>query len=204
MGVAQSAVSFGLQQSSANRLPPLDGDISIPCLDGKGCIKYDKWGIPHIYASSKKDAFRLQGFVTAQHRCFQLSMAWLALNGKVSSVIGPAGKSVDVFARQCNFKGLGQADWEWLFERRAKYQGAIDAVSCYAQGINSWLSHPRFRVPVELSRVVMNYSPEFWSAADVMAMGRYLGIKMSPGWSAKMMATLMVQVVGRENAKWFC
>ena len=199
-----SMVSYGLYQSSAYRLPPLEGEISLPCLENKGSIKYDKWGIPHIYASSRKDAYRLQGFVTAQHRCFQLTMAWLALNGKLCSVIGAAAKPVDVFARTCNFKGLGEADWEWLFERRAKYQKAIDAVSCYAQGINAWLSHPRFYVPVELSRVILNYSPQFWSAADVMAMGRYLGIKMSPGWSTKMMATLMIQIVGRENAKWFC
>ena len=108
------AVSYGLEKSSANRLPPLDGTISLPCLDKSGIIKYDEYGVPHIFASTRKDGYRLQGFVVAQHRCFQLVQTWLCIHGELSSVVGCAAKSVDVFARTCNFFELGKQDWNYI------------------------------------------------------------------------------------------
>ena len=200
------AISYGIEKSSESRLPPLDGTISLPCLDNKGSIKYDKWGIPHIYAKSRKDAYRLQGFVTAQHRCFQLVQTRLAIHGKLSSIIGSAAKSIDIFSLTCNFRDLGKQDWEYINTNKDKgnYQQSIDMISCYVQGINAWLSHPKFSKPVELSKIILDYDPKFWTESDVMSVGRILGIKMSVGWNAKMLSTLLIQIVGYKNAEWFC
>ena len=199
-----AAVAYGIEKSSSNRLPPLEGTISLPCLDHKASIKYDKWGIPHIYAQSRSDAFKMQGFVTAQHRCFQLVQTRLAIHGKLSSVVGSAGKPVDVFSRTCNFRDLGKQDWEWLVSNKERHKEAVDMISSYVQGINAWLSHKLFELPVELSAFILNYTPEFWTESDVMSVGRLMGIKMSPGWNSKIVSTILIQTVGFENAEWFC
>eukprot|EP01083_Nonionella_stella_P079988 219567_1 len=198
-----AAVSFGISKSSETRLPPLDGILSLPILDKPGSIKYDKWGCPHIYASTRKDGFRLQGFVTAQHRLFQLVQSRLAIHGQLSSVIGEPGKAIDVFSRTCNFKGLGEGDWEHLIKHKNKYQSTIDMVSCYTEGINAWLTHPQFQPSVELSYLMLNHDPILWKQSDVMSMGRLIGIKMSLGWNSKILSTLLIQLVGYDNAEWF-
>ena len=199
-----AALSYGLEKSSADRLPPLDGPISLSCLDQPGSIKYDKWGIPHIYATSRKDGYRLLGFVTAQHRCFQLVQMWLAIHGKLSSVVGPAALPVDIFSKTCNFKGLAQDDWNVLLSQKEQNPKCIEAITGYVEGINGWLTHSQFVKPVELSTVILNYDPELWTPEDVCGVSRLLAIKMSHGWASKMIATLLIQIVGYENAQWFC
>eukprot|EP01083_Nonionella_stella_P171335 585063_1 len=199
-----TAVTYVIEKSSESRLPPMDGTITLECLDHPGTIKYDTWGVPHIYASTRNDGYRLQGFVTAQHRCFQLVQTHLVIHGKLSSVVGSAGKPIDIFSRTCNFKALGEEDWEHVFTHNDQYESAIDMVSSYTEGINAWFTHPKFQFPVELSSIMLNYTPEKWKQSDVMSVGRILSLKMSDGWSSKMISTLLTQIVGSKNAEWFC
>eukprot|EP01083_Nonionella_stella_P238741 836430_1 len=136
------ALSFGIEKSSESRLPPLDGTISLPCLDKEATIKYDKYGIPHIYAKTRNDGYRLQGFIIAQHRCFQLVQTYLVMHGKLSSVVGITGKPIDIFSRTCNFTQLGNEDWEFVSKNKDKYELSIDMISSYVEGINAWFTHP--------------------------------------------------------------
>ena len=78
MGNAVSSpLAFGMQKLGENRLPELEGTTQLPILDKSASIHYDKWGFPHVYCETNKDLFRIQGFLIAQHRGFQLEMTVL-------------------------------------------------------------------------------------------------------------------------------
>jgi len=55
-------------------LPQIDGEISIPGLEGEVEVLRDPWGVPHIYAQELDDLFFAQGFVQAQDRLWQMEM----------------------------------------------------------------------------------------------------------------------------------
>ena len=53
-------------------IPPLTGTLDVPGLESAVEVYRDRYGIPHIKASSERDAFFAQGFVTAQDRLWHM------------------------------------------------------------------------------------------------------------------------------------
>jgi penicillin amidase len=49
-----------------------DAEYVLEGLEEPAEILVDRWGVPHVYASSLYDAFRLQGFNAAWDRLWQL------------------------------------------------------------------------------------------------------------------------------------
>ena len=48
----------------------------------------DRWGVPHIYATSQQDLFVAQGFVQAQDRLWQMETNRRLAAGRLSEVLG--------------------------------------------------------------------------------------------------------------------
>ena len=59
-------------------------DMNLPGLKGKVEVVYDDLLIPHIFAENKEDAVRVQGYVTAQHRLWQMDIATRKASGRLS------------------------------------------------------------------------------------------------------------------------
>src|SRR5260370_18058891 len=48
--------------------------VRVPGLEKQVEILRDKWGVPHIYASTEHDLFFSQAYITAQDRLFQIDL----------------------------------------------------------------------------------------------------------------------------------
>ena len=67
-----------------NTKPQYDGEINLAGLESNVTIKYDTYGIPHIYAENESDAYFALGYVHAQERLFsngddQTGSDWYAI-----------------------------------------------------------------------------------------------------------------------------
>ena len=51
-------------------------------------VIYDEHLIPHLFASNEEDLYMVQGFVTAQHRLWQMDFQTRAAAGRISEVVG--------------------------------------------------------------------------------------------------------------------
>ena len=60
----------------------------MPGLSAPGEIIVDRWGIPHIYAATQPDAFRLQGFNAARDRLWQIDLWRRRGLGRLSAALG--------------------------------------------------------------------------------------------------------------------
>src|SRR5215813_5617533 len=78
------------------RAPGLQKDVE---------ILRDRWGVPHIYASTVHDLFFAQGYITAKDRLFQIDLWRRIGTGKLAEVLGPAAVERDKLARAVNFHG---------------------------------------------------------------------------------------------------
>src|SRR5271157_6329470 len=77
--------------------------IRAPGLQKQVEILRDRWGVPHIYASTVHDLFFAQGYITAKDRLFQIDLWRRVGTGKLAEVIGPAAIERDKLARVVAF-----------------------------------------------------------------------------------------------------
>jgi penicillin amidase len=84
---------------------PGRASASIPGLFHAVRVRYDKRGVPHIFAASELDAVRALGYVVARDRLLQLEIQWRAGAGRLTELLGPALLGADRESRS-----LGLAD----------------------------------------------------------------------------------------------
>ncbi len=66
-------------------------DVTLPAagLKQPAEILIDPWGVPHIFARSRDDAFFAQGFNAARDRLFQIDLWRRRGLGQLAEVLGP-------------------------------------------------------------------------------------------------------------------
>ena len=123
-------------------------------------IERDKYGIPHIYASSDADLFIALGYAMAQDRLFQLD--WLRRKGagRLSEIVGNDGLEQDVLARTVGLNRIARAEWDKL---PAETQSVLTAFSA---GVNAVIEQSGDHLPIEFD--LLDYRPEPWQPLDCL------------------------------------
>ena len=80
-------------------------------LQGPAEILVDRWGVPHLYASSLDDVFRVQGFNAARDRLWQLDFWRRRGLGLLAEVLGPSLTERDRATRLFVYRGDMHAEW---------------------------------------------------------------------------------------------
>ncbi len=132
-------------------------------LEGPAEIRIDRWGVPHIYASTHYDAFFVQGFNAARDRLWQIDTWRRRGLGRLASVLGAKYAEQDRANRLFLYRGDMYREW-------LSYGSDAKAIaSAFANGINAYIDlierEPE-RLPPEFA--VLGYSPERWHAEDVV------------------------------------
>ncbi|MFO0508284.1 MAG: penicillin acylase family protein, partial [bacterium] len=70
-------------------------EVNLPGLKDKVTVVYDSALIPHLYASNNSDLYYAQGYVTAQHRLWQMEFQTHAAAGRISEIAGAAALDFD-------------------------------------------------------------------------------------------------------------
>ncbi|WP_449282205.1 penicillin acylase family protein [Leucobacter sp.] len=137
--------------------------FEVPALAERVEIKVDAWGVPHIYAGSRADAFVAQGFNAARDRLFQIDLWRRRGLGLLSEVLGDAYVEQDRANRLLLYRGDMTAEWD------AYGPGVREAVEAFASGINAyvrWTREDPERLPPEFG--LYGYEPALWDAADAV------------------------------------
>jgi penicillin amidase len=126
----------GVWAVAAAAVTPESGRTAFPGLSGPAEVLLDDRGVPHVFAGSETDLFRIQGYLVARDRLFQLELQTRATAGTLSELFGPRMLQADRAARS---RGLA-----WSAERKL---AALDtaspgyqALAAYADGVNAWIA----------------------------------------------------------------
>jgi penicillin amidase len=137
--------------------------IQAPGLHSPGEIIVDRWGIPHIYAGSERDAFFLQGWNAARDRLWQIDLWRKRGLGRLSASFGPAYVEQDRALRAFLYRGDMTAEWA-AYGKHSK--ASTDA---FVAGVNAYVARmkadPDF-LPVEFR--ITGSEPEAWTAEDIV------------------------------------
>lgn len=125
--------------------------------DGEIRIELDEDLVPHISASSERDLFFAQGYVTACHRLWQLDFQTRAAAGRLSEVIGAKTIEMDRFQRRFGIPEAARRSAA-LMLRDPETRNVLFA---YSEGINEAISTwPSRKEPLEFK--ILDYQPEAW------------------------------------------
>jgi len=126
-------------------------------------IIVDRWGIPHIYAQSTRDAFFLQGWNAARDRLWQIDLWRKRGLGRLSASLGPAYVAQDRAARLFLYRGDMAAEW-------AAYDPiGREAVESFAAGVNAYVAEVRAgKRPLPVEFKLTKSQPEDWKPEDIL------------------------------------
>jgi len=152
-GAAHAEVSSAVRQEAA----PVAG------LQAPAELIVDRWGIPHIYAASSRDAFFLQGWNAARDRLWQIDLWRKRGLGRLSASFGPAYAAQDRAARLFLYRGDMAAEW-------AAYDpGGKEAVESFAAGVNAYVAEVKAgKRPLPVEFKLTSSQPEAWAPEDIL------------------------------------
>jgi Protein related to penicillin acylase len=132
-----------------------DYTLEIPGLKEEVTIVYDSLLIPHIFANNDEDLYLAQGFITAQHRLWQMDIQSLSAAGRVSEVLGSATLDYDrgqrrqgmMFGAENNLKNI---------EEDPTLKAVADS---YTKGVNAYIQSLSYEdFPIEYKLLTTNPS----------------------------------------------
>jgi len=153
--------------------PEYAGTLLLKGLKNQVEVKYDEYGIPHIYATNESDAYFALGYVHAQDRLFQMEMTRRVASGRLSEILGSDFIKIDAF-----FKTLGleqhakQASDRYLNSDTASFQKSAKA---YLAGINQFINHGR--TPAEFK--MLGISPQPFTTVDLYLTSEFMAFNFA-------------------------
>jgi penicillin amidase len=176
----------GLQRA----LPDTSSTYRMPGLNGAVEIIRDKYGIPHIKATTVHDAFFGQAFATAQDRLWHMDYDRRRAYGRWAEFAGKTALDGDIQMRRFQVLASVRRDYRAL---SGEANAMLDA---YAQGVNAFIRSTK-AFPAEYALV--SGKPEKWQPWDCLAVFKMRHMLMG-GYEEKLWRARLVNVLGPEKA----
>jgi penicillin amidase len=137
--------------------------IAVAGLSAPAEIAVDRWGIPHLRASTRDDLFFVQGFNAARDRLWQIDLWRKRGMGLLAADFGPGYLAQDYAARLFLYRGDMASEW-------ASYGTDTQAICrAFVAGINAYVAlteREPARLPAEFR--LFGTRPARWAAEDVV------------------------------------
>ncbi|ELR70578.1 penicillin acylase II [Fulvivirga imtechensis AK7] len=171
---------------------PYHTNLELQGLKNEVIVKYDKNGVPHIFANNNHDLYMTQGYIIAQHRLWQMEFQTHAAAGRVSEIIGKNGLSFDRLQRRKGMVKGAKATYEAM-RKEPEINEYLDA---YAAGVNQYISSlPYANLPIEYK--LLGYEPEEWTPVKSALILEYM-IDNLTGYDDDLENTNAVRLFGKE------
>ena len=173
------------RQDLQEALPKLSGSIAVKGLTQPVEVLRDGYGIPHVRAANRRDAFFAQGFVTAQDRLWHMEYDRRRGLGHWAEVVGTAAVEQDITMRRFRLEASARADY------RAVDSQTREMLDAYAQGVNAFIEATD-ALPIEYN--IAGLKPEPWQPWDGLVVYKVrhvtMGVFESKVWRAQLVRAL--------------
>src|SRR5262249_15832536 len=143
-------------------------------------IVRDADAVPHIFASTKRDALFGLGYVHAQDRLWQMEFQRRVGFGRLAEVLGPLAVAQDRFLRAVGFGRAANDAW------RALPDWAKRDIESYVAGVNAFIAtHQGRSLPPEFT--LLGSRPEPWTGPDVAVWAKLIAWDLSGNYSYELL-----------------
>ncbi len=176
--------------------PDYDGKLTLKGLNEKVDVYFDKWGIPHIYAQNRHDAYMALGYVHAQERLFQMEMMRRVASGRLAEILGKDLIETDKFFRSLMLRKTAKESIKAYFHENPEI---AEAAKAYIAGINQYIDEGSF--PVEF--VMIGIPKEHYTIEDMYMMAGYMAYTFQAAFKIDPLMTKIEQKLGDKYLKDF-
>ncbi|MCU0476376.1 MAG: penicillin acylase family protein [Anaerolineae bacterium] len=161
-------------------LPQHTGEIKAAGLSAPVEVLRDRYGVPHIYASTPYDLFFAQGFTQAQDRWWQMAFSRAIGSGRVQELTGgnASALSSDLFIRTIGWRRAAQREYDSVMTDETKQY-----LKAFADGVNAYItSRPAGSLAFEytlLSVTGVTIPLEPWTPVDSIVWGKVMAWDLS-------------------------
>ena len=149
--------------ASALAAKPPEETRKVAGLSAPAEIRIDRWGVPHIYAQSARDAFFVQGYNAARDRLWQIDLWRKRGLGLLARDFGPDFAEQDRAARLFLYRGDMAAEWA------AYGASAKSDTEAFVAGINAYVGEIlNGGRPLPREFRIAGTRPDLWAPEDVV------------------------------------
>lgn len=170
----------------------ITGQMRFASLDQDVEIRRDDYGMAYILAKTDDDLWRAQGFVTAQHRLFQMTSYLTIVSSEMSSVMGESLLPLD---KRMLATGLRANARRHLTLLNAQDRHALNL---YLEGVNAYIELYQHEHPLELSLGL--FKSRRWELLDLVSIIHFGGFIHSTNMSAELLTSELVNILGPDLA----
>lgn len=130
-------------------------------------VAIDASGVPHFFADNEFDLYRVQGFVMASQRLFQMDLSSRVMASELSEIVGERGWSSDEFFLKFGMRESTLADLERFMKEprvRGMLEAFVDGVNLYVQNLPQ--QPPEYRI--------LGIEPRLFKPIHVLYMAKLL------------------------------
>ena len=147
-----------------SKIPDL---IEIHQISHPAKIMIDERGIPTIEAENLSDAFKIQGYLVASERLFQMELLRRAAKGSLSEILGPSTLSNDRWHRILGFAQVAERAWQGLDTNQQ------EALRHFSWGVNRFIEiHEKslgWKKGLGIEFEILRLKPQPWTPEDSLA-----------------------------------
>ena len=154
-----------LPDRSTGRIPGLSAPVE---------VRFDARGIPTVRARTLRDAIRVEGWLQARERLFQMELARRLAGGELAELVGPAALPLD---RRQRVYGFAQVAEEAVRATPPDQRADAEAL---ADGIDAFIASHHGRWGVEFQ--LLGLEPRPWTPADTIRVVLLLHQQLSESW----------------------
>ena len=142
-----------LLMSAAGAQTKLEG------LNGNVDVRFDEYGIPHIFAAKWTDAVRALGYIHATDRLMQMEVTRRRASGTLAEVMGKDALPDDILVRQLGLRRTCEAFW-----KEGNYPDALrEDLEAYCAGVNA-----------KMQELGADKDMAPWTPVDCIVFGKYM------------------------------
>lgn len=173
-------------------LPPLEGEVRVPGLQGTVQVLRDPWGVPHLRAGSLHDAWLAQGYLLASERLFQIEMSARFSTGRLSEVFGELTLPLDRFVRTLGWHRVARRHLESWDE------ASWEMARAFTAGVRAWIeTMPAPPLEHRILGLEPWYPSEPEEGAHVAAAGAvFMAWTLSRGWDNDLLRAEVSERIG--------
>ena len=171
--------------------PTYDDEINLAGLQDRVSIKYDEFGIPHIYAGSESDAYFALGYAQAQERLFQMEMIRRVATGTLSEILGPEFIKTDKLFRTLGIHKKTQELARNFQHSEEVYKVAAEA---YFAGINAFVEHG----PTPIEFTIIGIPKRRFDIVDAYNVSGFMSFGFAEGFKVDPIASKIAVKLGHQ------
>ena len=204
--------TFGVKPGDVARTYNPRSDVTI--------VRDKRFGVPHIYGSTRQGAMFGLGYVAAEDRLFFIDVLRHLGRAELSSFVGGAQGNRDFDRSEWSIAPYAEADLQRQIDQLPKLYGKagariVDDANNYVAGINQYISeaktsifdpmdplNPFFpKLPGEYAAINKPQGPDPWKTTDIIATAALVGGIFGKGGGNELGSALALEAAQRKLGK---